>query len=332
MTDNEQEQIYSIALTMVPGIGHIGAKRLVEGMKSATDVFRFRKELAQRLSGVHERVSGALDCPSIIARAEQELVFLQKNHIQCLTFHDEAYPSRLRECEDAPVVLFYKGNADLFVLPEMFSTGFCTKPEGVAESADSETLHWMQRKAVERNCAVAGSVAVQENGKYYNRFYFVHPDGSVQHYDKKHLFTYGGEDKRFTAGTQRVVVNYRGVRILLEVCYDLRFPVWSRNLGDYDMILYVASWPTPRVDAWSALLRARAIENQCYVAGVNRMGTDPACEYSGGSAIIDPYGKTMAECPWSCESEVTAEIDMEKLAAFREKFPVLNDADSFSLL
>ena len=108
--------------------------------------------------------------------------------------------------------------------------------------------------------------------------------------------------------------------------------MWSRNLGDYDMILYVASWPTPRVDAWSALLRARAIENQCYVAGVNRMGTDPACEYSGGSAIIDPYGKTMAECPWSCESEVTAEIDMEKLAAFREKFPVLNDADSFSLL
>ena len=116
MTDNEQEQIYSIALTMVPGIGHIGAKRLVEGMKSATDVFRFRKELAQRLSGVHERVSGALDCPSIIARAEQELVFLQKNHIQCLTFHDEAYPSRLRECEDAPVVLFYKGNADLNAL------------------------------------------------------------------------------------------------------------------------------------------------------------------------------------------------------------------------
>ena len=116
MTNNEQEQIYSIALTMVPGIGHIGAKRLVEGMKSATDVFRFRKELAQRLSGVHERVSGALDCPSIIARAEQELVFLQKNHIQCLTFHDEAYPSRLRECEDAPVVLFYKGNADLNAL------------------------------------------------------------------------------------------------------------------------------------------------------------------------------------------------------------------------
>ena len=135
-----------------------------------------------------------------------------------------------------------------------------------------------------------------------------------------------------TAGTERVVVNFRGVRILLEVCYDLRFPVWSRNLGDYDMILYVASWPTPRVDAWSALLRARAIENQCYVAGVNRMGVDPACEYSGGSAIIDPYGKTIAECPWSRESAVSADIDMEALQAFRKKFPVLDDADPFTLI
>ena len=189
-----------------------------------------------------------------------------------------------------------------------------------------------KRKAAERNCAIAGSVAVCENGNYYNRFYFVHPDGAVQHYDKKHLFTFGGEHKRFTAGTERVVVNFRGVRILLEVCYDLRFPVWSRNLGDYDMILYVASWPTPRVDAWSALLRARAIENQCYVAGVNRMGTDPTCEYSGGSAIIDPYGKTIAECPWSRESAVSADIDMEALQAFRKKFPVLDDADPFTLI
>jgi len=223
-------------------------------------------------------------------------------------------------------------DADLFVLPEMFSTGFCTQPEGIAESTDSETLYWMKRKAAERNCAIAGSVAVCENGNYYNRFYFVHPDGAVQHYDKKHLFTFGGEHKRFTAGTERVVVNFRGVRILLEVCYDLRFPVWSRNLGDYDMILYVASWPTPRVDAWSALLRARAIENQCYVAGVNRMGTDPTCEYSGGSAIIDPYGKTIAECPWSRESAVSADIDMEALQAFRKKFPVLDDADPFTLI
>ncbi|MDO4179880.1 MAG: amidohydrolase [Bacteroidales bacterium] len=222
-------------------------------------------------------------------------------------------------------------DADLFVWPEMFSTGFCTQPEGIAESADSDTLQWMKRKAAERDCAIAGSVAVCEEGKYYNRFYFVTPDGNVFHYNKKHLFTYGGEHERFTAGTERVVVDFRGVRILLAVCYDLRFPVWTRNKGDYDMILYVASWPTPRVDAWSALLRARAIENQCYVAGVNRVGNDPYCDYSGGSVIIDPYGKTLAECPWNTESSATAEIDMEALEKFRKKFPVLGDADPFTL-
>ena len=131
--------------------------------------------------------------------------------------------------------------ADLYVLPEMFSTGFCTQPEGIAESSDSDTLKWMQRKAAEIDAAIAGSVAVEQEGKYYNRFYFVKPDGSVTYYDKKHLFTYGGEHLRFTAGEERVVVEWRGVRILLEVCYDLRFPIWARNRGDYDMILYVAS-------------------------------------------------------------------------------------------
>ena len=217
--------------------------------------------------------------------------------------------------------------ADLYVLPEMFSTGFCTQPEGVAESNDSDTLKWMKRKATEIDAAIAGSVAVEEQGKYYNRFYFVKPDGSVTHYDKKHLFTYGGEHLRFTAGKERVIVEWRGVRILLEVCYDLRFPIWARNKGDYDMILYVASWPTPRVGAWSALLKARAIENQCYVAGVNRVGTDPTCEYCGGSVIIDPYGNAVATCTDGVECEATAEIDMKALEAFREKFPVLKDAD-----
>ena len=217
--------------------------------------------------------------------------------------------------------------ADLYVLPEMFSTGFCTQPEGIAESCDSDTLKWMQRKAAEIDAAIAGSVAVELEGKYYNRFYFVKPDGSVTYYDKKHLFTYGGEHLRFTAGDERVVVEWRGVRILLEICYDLRFPIWARNRGDYDMILYVASWPTPRVAAWSALLVARAIENQCYVAGVNRVGTDPACEYCGGSVIIDPYGKTIAVCADNTECEATAVVDMAVLEAFREKFPVLKDAD-----
>ena len=217
--------------------------------------------------------------------------------------------------------------ADLYVLPEMFSTGFCTQPEGIAESCDSNTLKWMKRKAAEIDAAIAGSIAVEQDGKYYNRFYFVKPDGSVTYYDKKHLFTYGGEHLRFTAGEERVVVEWRGVRILLEVCYDLRFPIWARNRGDYDMILYVASWPTPRVAAWSSLLVARAIENQCYVAGVNRVGTDPACEYCGGSVIIDPYGRTIASCADNTECEATAEVDMVALEAFREKFPVLKDAD-----
>lgn len=217
--------------------------------------------------------------------------------------------------------------ADLYVLPEMFSTGFCTQPEGIAESSESDTLRWMQRKAAEMDAAIAGSVAIEQEGRYYNRFYFVKPDGSVAHYDKKHLFTYGGEHLRFTAGEERVVVEWRGVRILLEVCYDLRFPIWARNCGDYDMILYVASWPTPRVAAWSALLVARAIENQCYVAGVNRVGTDPACEYCGGSVVIDPYGRHIATCADGVECEATAEVDMAALEAFREKFPVLRDAD-----
>ena len=217
--------------------------------------------------------------------------------------------------------------ADLYVLPEMFSTGFCTQPEGIAESCDSDTLKWMKRKSAEIDAAIAGSIAVEQDGKYYNRFYFVKPDGSVTYYDKKHLFTYGGEHLRFTAGEERVVVEWRGARILLEVCYDLRFPIWARNRGDYDMILYVASWPTPRVAAWSSLLVARAIENQCYVVGVNRVGMDPACEYCGGSVIIDPYGRTIAACADNTECEATAEVDMEALEAFREKFPVLKDAD-----
>lgn len=221
---------------------------------------------------------------------------------------------------------------DLIVLPEMFSTGFITEPEGLAESDDSATLAWMRHAAHERDCALAGSIAVRSDAetgtsRYFNRFYFVKPDGSEVHYDKHHLFTYSGEHHRYTAGDERVVVEWRGVRFLLMVCYDLRFPLWSRNHEDYDCALYVASWPTPRVNAWSALLRARAIENQCYVAGVNRVGTDPNCEYCGGSAIIDPYGHDLATCAMNQECAATAEIDMESLSAFRQKFPVLKDRD-----
>ncbi len=217
--------------------------------------------------------------------------------------------------------------ADLYVLPEMFSTGFCTEPEGIAEGLEGQSLMWMRAKAAAIDAAIAGSVAINDAGKYYNRFYFVKPDGTVQWYDKKHLFTYGGEHERFTAGSERVVVEFRGVRILLEVCYDLRFPIWSRNRGDYDMILYVASWPSVRVAAWKSLLVARAIENQCYVAGVNRVGNDPYNHYDGGSMIVDPYGRVMASCKDEEETVAMAEIDMAALETFRKKFPVLNDSD-----
>ena len=229
--------------------------------------------------------------------------------------------------ERADKAISKNAGADLYILPEMFSTGFCTLPEGIAES-EGLSLDWLKAKAAAMNAAIAGSVATEEQGKYYNRFYFVKPNGSVEYYDKRHLFTYGGEHNHYTAGDKRVIVEWRGVRILLEVCYDLRFPIWSRNRGDYDMIIYVASWPTPRVEAWKALLVARAIENQCYVAGVNRVGNDPNCTYCGGSSIINPYGRHMAICADNCECEVSAEIDMEALEAFREKFPVLKDADN----
>lgn len=228
-----------------------------------------------------------------------------------------------RRCEEA---LNRNPDSDLYLLPEMFTTGFCIKPEGIAER-EEYSLEWMKRQASLRNAAIAGSIATEVNGRFYNRLYFVKPGGEVQHYDKKHLFSYGGEHKSFTPGTERVIVEWKGVRILPEICYDLRFPVWSRNRGDYDMILYVANWPTSRIAAWDALLVARAIENQCYVAGVNRVGNDPACEYCGGSVLIDPYGKTIATCKPGEENEITAEVDMERLVAFRKKFPVLNDAD-----
>ena len=221
--------------------------------------------------------------------------------------------------------------SDLYVFPEMFSTGFCTNPEGIAEPAPSRTLAWMEEKAVQHRCAVAGSLAVEEGGRYFNRFYFVFPDGSFAQYDKKHLFTYGGEHLRFTPGRERIVIEYQGLRILPLICYDLRFPVWSRNRGDYDMIIYVASWPRPRTYAWKQLLRARAIENQCYVAGVNRCGSDPGNEYEGGTVLLDPYGEVIGECPDGVESRISAEIDPERLAGIREKFPVLKDADPFTL-
>jgi len=218
--------------------------------------------------------------------------------------------------------------SDIYVLPEMWSTGFATHPEGIAE-ADGSSLQWMQKMAAQLNAAVCGSIATDIDGNYRNRFYFVYPNGQYKYYDKHHLFTFGGEHKHFTAGNERVIVEFRGVRILLQVCYDLRFPTFARNSNDdrYDIAIYVASWPTARIKAWSALLTARAIENQAFIIGVNRVGKDPGNDYCGASVILDAYGDTLAACTLNDDCAVTAELDMEALAAFRIKFPVLNDAD-----
>ena len=179
------------------------------------------------------------------------------------------------------------------------------------------------------DAAVTGSVAVADGERYFNRMYFVRPDGGVEYYDKRHLFAMGGEADHYTAGRRRVVVEWRGVRILLQVCYDLRFPVFARSRGDYDMIIYAADWPAPRIAVWDTLLRARAIENQCYVAGVNRVGSDPWCSYCGHTALIDPYGRDTAVCPEE-ETVVIGGIDMDFLRAFRKKFPVLDARDMWA--
>ena len=221
--------------------------------------------------------------------------------------------------------------AELYVLPEMFSTGFATLPNATVEHEPSAGLAWMQRKAAELHAAIAGSIALEVGEKCVNRFYFVRPDGTYEQYDKRHLFGYGGEGERFMAGQERVIVKYLGVRFLLAVCYDLRFPVWLRSRDDYDVMLLVASWPDVRRFAWDTLARARAIENACYVAAVNRVGTDPACTYNGGTAWIGPYGETLAEAADGRESVVGGEIDLARIATYHTKFPVLSDADSFEL-
>lgn len=222
--------------------------------------------------------------------------------------------------------------SDVYVLPEMFSTGFATNPAGLAET-DGGSLKWMQALACELDAAICGSVAVgecAENGMvYYNRFYFVKPDGSYAYYDKHHLFTYGGEHKAFVKGGERVVVEFRGVKFLLQICYDLRFPVFVRNNEEekYDVLIYVASWPVTRINVWNTLVHARAIENQCYVVAVNRVGEDANCTYNGSSIIVDAYGRNVAECPLSEAAVAAADVDMERLMSFRRKFPVLEDAD-----
>ena len=223
--------------------------------------------------------------------------------------------------------------ADLYVLAETFATGFLA--EGSSEKAGLQApqiVCWMKQQARRLDAAIVGSVAtMDEDGLLRNRLYFVRPDGSYDYYDKHHLFSYAGETKEYVAGERRVVTEWRGVRLLLQVCYDLRFPVFSRNHGDYDAIIYVANWPARRCEVWQTLLKARALENQCFVVGVNIVGSDKFCEYLGDSVVIDAYGQTIASCVSGKEGIAVAELDMDALLRFRKKFPVLDDADEWPL-
>lgn len=233
--------------------------------------------------------------------------------------------------ENASRLMDQAPGSDLYILPEMFSTGFCSSPEGIAEEDPYPSLQWMASEAASRGCAIAGSIAMHIGGTYRNRFCFMFPDGKAAFYDKRHLFSYGDEHREFTAGNARVVTEYKGMRILLQICYDLRFPVWSRNREDYDMAIYVANWPSPRIEAWKTLLRARAIENQCYVCGVNRTGTENGGTYPGESALIGPNGNIVADCGNARNAAVTAEALPGVLERFRRTFPILKDADKFDI-
>jgi len=220
---------------------------------------------------------------------------------------------------------------DLIVLPEMFATGFTMQPDRVAETMDGDTVKWMKDMAKAKDCAITGSLVIEDSGNYYNRLFFVLPDGEMYTYDKKHLFSLAGEDKQYTAGTNRLIISYRGWTICPLVCYDLRFPVFSRNTEDFDLLLYVANWPTVRVAAWTALLKARAIENMCCVVGVNRTGQDNnGHDYPGQSQVVDCLGAYI-EPPSANERVFTVELDKEAMLATRKKLGFLNDGDSFSL-
>ncbi|WP_292009437.1 nitrilase-related carbon-nitrogen hydrolase [Chryseobacterium sp.] len=218
--------------------------------------------------------------------------------------------------------------ADLFLLPEMFSTGFCMDAAEVSDQ-NEESLVFLKKMAKEKNAAFAGSSPVEDSGKFFNRMYFVQPDGQYAYYDKRHLFTFSGEDKIYSPGKKRVIVEYKGVRFLLQVCYDLRFPVFARNNDDYDAILYVANWPEKRVGAWEHLLKARAIENLSYVFGVNRIGIDGNnLLYPESSHFFFGDGREISDKKRNITS---GELNMEELQSFRDHFQFLNDRDYFSI-
>jgi len=221
-------------------------------------------------------------------------------------------------------------DVELVLLPEMFTTGFTMHPEEVAETMHGETINWMTKIAAEKKTAIAGSIVIRENEKNYNRFIWINPDGSLHKYDKRHLFNPAGEGEVYTCGNEKSIVSYKGLRFCLNICYDLRFPAWSRNREDFDCLIYVASWPLTRIHHWQTLLRARAIENQCYVLAVNRLGVDENnFEYNGHSAAIAFDGSTLIEN--ADPGILYASLDKASMKQYKEKLPFFRDADQIEI-
>jgi len=220
--------------------------------------------------------------------------------------------------------------ADIVFLPEMFSTGFSMNVKDLAESMDGETMKWMKMRSKQSNIALCGSLIIKEEGEYFNRLVFVEPEGKVYHYNKRHLFTMGNEESHFHKGSERLIINYKGWRICPLICYDIRFPVWSRNKDEYDLLVYVANWPANRSEVWDILLKARAIENQAYVAGINRVGVDGTkIHYTGDSQVLDAKGRCLANVNPGKEAVVKAQLSLSELERFRTIFPVLKDGDTY---
>ena len=234
-------------------------------------------------------------------------------------------------------VLALGGGPDLIVLPETFISGFTNDVERAAETMDGPSLQWLRELAAEAGAVVTGSIVIAEGGRHYNRLIWMRPDGTFEHYDKRHLFRMAGEHEHYAGGERRPIPEVRGWRVLPLVCYDLRFPAWSRNRVneraaggmDYDLVLFVANWPTPRRGAWRTLLRARAIENLSFSVGVNRVGTDGNGHgYSGDSVVVDPLGEALVELG-AAEQDATLTLDPSSLLAHRRRFPAWMDADRF---
>lgn len=222
--------------------------------------------------------------------------------------------------------------ADLIVLPEMFSSGFTMNASEVAETMDGETIAWLKILSKTKNAAIVGSLVITENNNYFNRLVFVEPNGTLTPYDKRHTFTLAGEHKVYTAGSEKIIIDYKGFKICPLVCYDLRFPVWARNSEDYDVLIYVANWPKVRIAAWDALLKARAIENMSYCIGVNRVGLDGNnYEYSGHSGAYDVLGHRMDTIAESTETIEVVTLEKSHITKYRERLGFLKDRDTFSL-